>query len=46
MYQEVQYSGFSIIRIALCQYNLNTTRISDLVQISEQLVNLIVLHNC
>ena len=34
------YSGFSIIRIAVwivvCQHNLNTARISDLVQRSEQ----------
>ena len=38
------YSGFSIIRLALCQLILNTGRISDLVQISERPVNLIVLH--
>ena len=30
------YSGFSFIRPAACQYNLNIARISELVQISEQ----------
>ena len=29
-------SGFSIIWPALCQYNVNTIQISELVQISEQ----------
>ena len=30
------YSGFSIIQTAVCQYNLNSVRISELVRISEQ----------
>ena len=41
----LKYSGFSIIRIPLCQCNLNTSQISDLVRISERPVTLIVLHN-
>ena len=39
------HSGFSIIRTAVCQYNLNTAQISELVGISEQAINLTVLHN-
>ena len=35
---DVLYSGFSIIRLAVCQYNLNTALISELVWISEQAI--------
>ena len=40
-----RYSGFSIVQIAVCQYNLNSAQISDLVQRSEHPLSLIVLHN-
>ena len=39
-----QYIQFSIIQIALSQYVPNTGWTSDLVRISEQSVNQIVLH--
>ena len=42
--QEPNYSGFSIIRKALCQNVLNTAQITDLVRISERALNLIVIH--
>ena len=41
-----KYSKFSIIRTAGYLYNLNTVPISELVRISEQAINLTVLHNC